>query len=238
MAQSASHSGCKERSVLIVDDEEPNRQLLAAVLGARGYATITARDGPAALEIVRQGGVDLMLLDVMMPGMDGVEVCQRIRGELRERELTIVFVTALSDRESRMRAKLAGADDFLVKPIESFELMFRVENWMKLRSIHELEQRSSELTLQMQHLESAALTLASQIGDVAAACCEAARAGGMSSMDLRSVNDQLIYCAERLAHFGELETSLDAPRSGSAATGTASAQSSLASSGKPGNQRT
>jgi CheY-like chemotaxis protein len=212
MAQQLSaRPGSKERSVLIVDDEEPNRQLLAAVLGARGYATITARDGPSALEIVRRGGVDLMLLDVMMPGMDGVEVCQRIRTELQERELTIVFVTALSDRENRMRAKLAGADDFLVKPIESFELMFRVENWMKLRSLRELEQRTSELSTQMQKLESAALTLSSQIGDVAAACRDAARSGGMSSVDLCSVNDQLIYCAQRLAELGEFESSLDAP---------------------------
>jgi CheY-like chemotaxis protein len=208
MAQPPSASGAGERSVLIVDDEEPNRQLLAAVLGARGYTTITARDGPTALDLVRTGGIDLMLLDVMMPGMDGVEVCQRVRNDLRERELTIVFVTALSDRESRMRAKLAGADDFLVKPIESFELMFRVENWMKLRTLRELELRAQELTQHMQDLETASRTLSSQLGDVAAACREAARSGGMSSMDLRSVNDQLVYCAERLAQMAELERSL------------------------------
>jgi CheY-like chemotaxis protein len=234
MAQPASPHGSGERSVLIVDDEEPNRQLLSAVLGARGYATITARDGPSALELVRRGGIDLVLLDVMMPGMDGVEVCQRIRSELQDRELTIVFVTALSDRESRMRAKLAGADDFLVKPIESFELMFRVENWMKLRTLRELTQRAHDLTQHMQHLESAARTLSSQLGDVAAACREAARSGGMSSCDLRSVNDQLLHCAERLAQLAELERGLAAPlpQAGLIAEG------SLAAVGKARDQRT
>jgi CheY-like chemotaxis protein len=234
MAHSSSPRGPSERSVLIVDDEEPNRQLLAAVLGARGYATITARDGPTALDLVRRGGIDLMLLDVMMPGMDGVEVCQRIRNELGERELTIVFVTALSDRESRMRAKLAGADDFLVKPVESFELMFRVENWMKLRSLRELELRAQELTQHMQDLESTARTLSTQIGDVAAACREAARSGGMSSIDLRSVNDQLLYCAERLTQLAELERTL----AGSAPGAGLVSEAPLALGGKARDQRT
>jgi response regulator RpfG family c-di-GMP phosphodiesterase len=183
---------------------------------------------------VRRGGVDLVLLDVMMPGMDGVEVCQRIRNELSQRELTIVFVTALSDRESRMRAKLAGADDFLVKPIESFELMFRVENWMKLRTLRELQQRTHELTQHMQQLESAARTLSSQLGDVAAACREAARSGGMSSGDLRSVNDQLLYCADRLAQLAELERALAAPLPGAGLI----AEGSLAAVGKARDQHT
>lgn len=234
MGHSGLPRGANERSVLIVDDEEPNRQLLAAVLGARGYATITARDGPTALDLVRRGGIDLMLLDVMMPGMDGVEVCQRVRNELGERELTIVFVTALSDRESRMRAKLAGADDFLVKPVESFELMFRVENWMKLRTLRELELRAQELTQHMQDLESAARTLSTQIGDVAAACREAARSGGMSSIDLRSVNDQLLYCAERLTQLAELERTL----AGSATGGALLSEAPLAAGGKARDQRT
>jgi CheY-like chemotaxis protein len=140
-----NQSAARERVVLIVDDEEPNRQLLSALLGAQGYTAKIACDGPSALEQVKAGGIDLMLLDVMMPGMDGVEACQRIRKELGLRELTIVFVTALSDRESRMRAKLAGADDFLVKPIDSFELTFRVANWMKLRTLRDFELCTAEL---------------------------------------------------------------------------------------------
>lgn len=167
MKQAANQSAASERVVLIVDDEEPNRQLLSALLGAQGYTAKVACDGPSALELVKAGGIDLMLLDVMMPGMDGVEACQRIRKELGLRDLTIVFVTALSDRESRLRAKLAGADDFLVKPIDSFELTFRVANWMKLRTLRDYELCTAELQQRLNEFASEAERLARRVDQLA-----------------------------------------------------------------------
>jgi CheY-like chemotaxis protein len=197
MNRQANQSAAGERVVLIVDDEEPNRQLLSALLSAQGYTAKVACDGPAALEAVKAGGIDLMLLDVMMPGMDGVEACQRIRKELGIRDLTIVFVTALSDRESRLRAKLAGADDFLVKPIDSFELTFRVANWMKLRSLRDYELCTAELQQRLNEVGAEAERLAQRVGQLAADVDQAesadrdglARELGASAAELRSLHE-------------------------------------------------
>ncbi len=181
MSSTPSQNAARERVVLIVDDEEPNRQLLSALLNAQGYTIKIARDGPSALELVAAGGIDLMLLDVMMPGMDGVEACQRIRRDLGIRDLTIVFVTALSDRESRMRAKLAGADDFLVKPIDSFELTFRVANWMKLRALRDYELCTAELAHRLAEAASMADALAHKLSELAAHA-EGSDAGAQHSL--------------------------------------------------------
>jgi CheY-like chemotaxis protein len=187
----------RERVVLIVDDEEPNRQLLSALLSAQGYTAKIACDGPSAIEQVKLGGVDLMLLDVMMPGMDGVEVCQRIRKELGVRDLTIVFVTALSDRESRMRAKLAGADDFLVKPIDSFELTFRVANWMKLRALREYELCTAELQHKLDEAAASGHALATQLSELAC------RVGSSDAFDREQLSQQLGASAAQLRDLSE-----------------------------------
>jgi CheY-like chemotaxis protein len=192
-----NHNTARERFVLIVDDEEPNRQLLSALLSAQGYTVKIACDGPSALEQVKAGGVDLMLLDVMMPGMDGVEACQRIRKELGIRDLTIVFVTALSDRESRMRAKLAGADDFLVKPIDSFELTFRVSNWMKLRTLRDFELCSAELEHKLGEAATRAQGLAEKLSELAA------RIGSAQTLDQHSLSRELSASAMELAELTE-----------------------------------
>lgn len=147
------------RCVLVVDDEEPNRVLMSALLTAQGYETRVARDGPSALLELERGDVALVLLDMMMPGMDGLEVCRRAREQPEGHEVTIVFLTALSDRDSRHRAKAAGADDFLVKPVEGFELSFRVSNWLKMRRLTEHNQRlTHRLTSAQQTLREVART--------------------------------------------------------------------------------
>jgi CheY-like chemotaxis protein len=197
MSATPNQSAARERVVLIVDDEEPNRQLLSALLSAQGYTIKIACDGPTALELVAAGGIDLMLLDVMMPGMDGVEACQRIRRQLGIRDLTIVFVTALSDRESRMRAKLAGADDFLVKPIDSFELTFRVANWMKLRALRDYELCTAELERRLSETALAADALAHKLSELAARADGAdigaqqglSRELGASAAELRALHE-------------------------------------------------
>ena len=134
-----------EPVVLVVDDEPPNRDLLAHLLRSQGYGVLTAGDGVSALSAIRAGGVGLVLVDIMMPRMDGIEVCQAIRRDLKLPNLPVVFITSLSDRESRVRAKEAGADDYLVKPIDTLELLIRVENLWKLRQYYELVERHNSL---------------------------------------------------------------------------------------------
>lgn len=185
-------------TLLIVDDEEPNRQLLSALLGAQGFHALVARDGPSALELIERGNIELVLLDVMMPGMDGIEVCRRVREQLRNRDITIVFVTALSDRDSRLRAKVAGANDFLVKPIDSYELSFRVENWMKLRSLQALERENQQLLARVAQQRSVVGGVAGQLTELAAACGKAAHDATLE-LSFDTVNQRLLRCAELLS---------------------------------------
>ncbi len=136
----------KERAtVLVADDEEINRLILRELLQGAGHRVLEAADGEAALTAVAEGGVDLVLLDVVMPGMDGVETCKRIREELDDLVLPVVFVTSLDDRASRVRGKAAGGDDFLTKPVDAIELMARVGNLLRVKAYHDLRARQQEL---------------------------------------------------------------------------------------------
>src|SRR5687768_6369621 len=112
--------------ILIVDDETMNRRLLEAILVAEGLSVVEAADGAAGLDRIAKGGIDLVLLDVMMPKMSGFEVCRKTRAELHLPHLPVVSVTALGDRDSRIRGKDVGADDFLTKPVDDVELLVRV----------------------------------------------------------------------------------------------------------------
>src|SRR5215467_7883686 len=98
-------------TVLIVDDEMAGRQTLESILEPEGYHLVLAENGPQAIERARMTQPDIILLDVMMPGMDGFEVCRRIRGEKQLAEVPILFLTALDDRQSLLNGLEAGADD-------------------------------------------------------------------------------------------------------------------------------
>ena len=133
-------------TVLVVDDNENNRELLRALLIPEGYLVLTASNGVRALEMVGSGrSIDLVLLDVMMPDMDGIEVCEHIRQELGILTLPIVFVTALDDRRSRIRGKAAGGDDFLTKPVDDVELLVRVKNLVRVKAYHDLKEHQRML---------------------------------------------------------------------------------------------
>src|SRR5689334_23018673 len=112
--------------VLVVDDVLPNVKLLAAKLTREYFDVVTANSGPEALERARTQSPDIILLDVMMPGMDGFEVCERIRSDPTIMHIPIVMVTALSDVSDRVRGLEAGADDFLTKPVNDVALFARV----------------------------------------------------------------------------------------------------------------
>jgi adenylate cyclase len=127
----------ERRTILVVDDTPRNVKFLADLLGAKDYAVRTADSGDAALAEIQRSCPDLVLLDVMMPGMSGYEVCRAIRENLETRLLPVVMVTALDPGEERVKGIEAGADDFLTKPINTAELLARVRSLLRIRELHE-----------------------------------------------------------------------------------------------------
>ncbi|MEE9210072.1 MAG: PleD family two-component system response regulator [Kiloniellales bacterium] len=119
--------------ILVVDDIPANVRLLEAKLKAEYFEVLTASDGPAALEAAQAQAPDLILLDVMMPGMDGFEVARRLKADPKTRHIPIVMITALTDTSDRVRGLEAGADDFLSKPVNDVALFARVRSLARLK---------------------------------------------------------------------------------------------------------
>jgi len=120
-------------TILVVDDQPLNVELLENDLQEYGYDVITAYDGATALEKMELEQPDLVLLDVMMPGMDGFEVCRRIKGNQETILTPVVMVTALADKKDRIRGIEAGVDDFLTKPYDRQELQARVKSLLRVK---------------------------------------------------------------------------------------------------------
>jgi adenylate cyclase len=146
--------------LLVVDDTPVNLKLLADLLIAKGYAVELATSGPEALKRLESDSVDLVLLDVMMPGMSGYEVCRKIRDNPATAMLPVVMVTALDPGQERVKGIEAGADDFLSKPIHQPELLARVRSLLRVKSLWDqlaelnrtLERRVAEQVGQLERL--------------------------------------------------------------------------------------
>jgi len=121
--------------ILVVDDVAANVKLLEARLIAEYYDVVTARSGPEAIEICEDGKIDLVLLDIMMPGMDGFEVCRTLKGSPKTEHIPVVMVTALDQTQDRVNGLEAGADDFLVKPVNDLQLLTRVRTLTRLKAL-------------------------------------------------------------------------------------------------------
>ena len=130
--------------ILVVDDIEANVRLLEAKLSAEYYEVLVAYDGPTALAIAAKEKPDIVLLDVMMPGMDGFQVCRRLKDDPETRHVPVVLVTALDGRADRIAGLEAGADEFLTKPIDDVMLFARVRSLTRLKMvIDELRDREA-----------------------------------------------------------------------------------------------
>ena len=134
--------------ILVVDDVPANIKLLEARLLADYFEVLTAVDGKSALEICAATQVDLILLDIMMPEMDGFEVCERLKANPRTAHIPVVIVTALDQPEDRVRGLKAGADEFLTKPVNDLQLMTRVRSLLRLKALgDELRMRAETAEL-------------------------------------------------------------------------------------------
>jgi class 3 adenylate cyclase/CheY-like chemotaxis protein len=149
-----SESGTPAARVLVVDDQPANVRLLEAILAPRGYDVSTAASGEEALELLARSTPDLVLLDIVMPGLDGYEVCRRIRDRKDTAYLPVVMVTASGD-EQKVKALEAGADDFLTKPIDRSELLARVASLARIKRYQDtIKRQAEELVAWNRELES------------------------------------------------------------------------------------
>jgi adenylate cyclase len=133
----------RQAKILVVDDTPANIKLLVDRLSYHGYVTLTATSGDEALDQVIKERPDLVLLDVVMPGMSGYEVCRRIRENFDTAFLPVVMITALDPAQERIHGIEAGADDFLSKPINQAELLARVRSLIRVKNLHDTVQRQA-----------------------------------------------------------------------------------------------
>jgi cyclic di-GMP phosphodiesterase len=140
------NSPASNATILVADDNQSNRDLLAEILIGQGYKVVCAEDGKEALHAIHSRTVDLALLDVMMPGMTGIDICRSIKSRPETRFIPVVLVTGLTSVDERIRGIRVGADDFLNKPVNSEELLARTRSLLRLKEFtDELENAETVL---------------------------------------------------------------------------------------------
>jgi adenylate cyclase len=160
--------------ILVVDDTPANVKLLSDLLAAKGYQVTSAASGEAALERLAAAVPDLVLLDVMMPGMSGYEVCRKIRANPATALLPVVMCTSLDPQQERVKGIEAGADDFLSKPVNQPELFARVRSLLRIKALHdelaalnaELEKRVSEQVAEIGRLARLKRFVSPRVGEL------------------------------------------------------------------------
>ncbi len=129
--------------ILIVDDSPTNVDILAKRLSAHGYEILTAGDGEEGLAVAREQQPDLILLDIMMPKMDGIEVCQHVKGDASLPFIPIILVTARSDSKDVVAGLEAGAEEYLIKPVDQRALVARVKSMLRIKELHDKSQEQA-----------------------------------------------------------------------------------------------
>jgi signal transduction histidine kinase len=150
--------------ILVVDDEPRNVKLLEALLVRQGYQVICAGDGQEALRLLDAQPVDLILLDVMMPGMDGFSLTRQLRAGPRTRLIPIVLVTSLTDTDDRIKGIEAGCDDFISKPFDQQEVLARVKTLLTLSYYRSLLDEKAQLDYVIEHMEDGLVILEDTLG--------------------------------------------------------------------------
>lgn len=143
------------KKILVIDDELLNIKLLNTYLHAESYRVLNAQSGATGLEIAIQQTPDLILLDIMMQDMDGYEVARKLKDQPLTQPIPIIMVTSLSDRDSRLKALQAGAEEFLTKPVDRTELWVRVRNLLRLKDYADFMKNHNKI-LEAQVLERTA----------------------------------------------------------------------------------
>lgn len=175
--------------VLIVDDVISNVELLSRALEPVGYEILVARDGEDALRIAARARPHLILMDVMMPGLDGLSTCRRLKQDPLLAAIPVIFITALDERDSVVRGFAAGAIDYVVKPFHAEEVLLRVEHQLRLHRLNrQLEEKNRELLIRMGELEEANRQLAEERDKLT-----------RTRQALQSADDQLSALSEREA---------------------------------------
>jgi adenylate cyclase len=145
--------------ILVVDDVPANVDILSARLGSQGYEVITANGGEEALAAVREREPDLILLDIMMPRLDGIEVCRRLRADASLPFIPIVFLTAKSDPKDVVTALGAGGDEFLTKPADQAALAARVKSMLRIKALQDtVQEQAAQLQAANRTLEDRVAT--------------------------------------------------------------------------------
>jgi two-component system cell cycle response regulator len=145
--------------ILVVDDIPVNIQLMQTYLSSVGYDTIIARNGEEAITQVKDHHPDLLLLDVMMPKLDGFETCKLLKGNHETRYIPVIMVTALNEIEDKIKGIEAGADDFITKPFNKLELLARVKSLLRVKNLHDqLQDKIKQLEEAKERLRELAVT--------------------------------------------------------------------------------
>jgi signal transduction histidine kinase len=134
----------EQDSILVVDDDVKNIRLIRLMLNRERYRVSSACSGSEALEVIKKNEPDLILLDIMMPGLDGFETCKQLKADEITSHIPVIMVTALQEKEDRLRAMEAGGDDFITKPIDQTELLIRVKSLLRIKRYHDRLRESNE----------------------------------------------------------------------------------------------
>ncbi len=148
-------NGLSAGKILIVDDSEPSRIILMEVLSAEGYDVRPADSGALALSAVKADPPELILLDMRMPGMNGLEVCRKLKSDAETRDIPVIFLSASLEFEERLEGLASGAIDFINKPFHPGELLARLRNYLELARLQkDLELRVAERTAELKAVNS------------------------------------------------------------------------------------